>query len=85
MWLTGFDAACLDVLYWDKPLQGRQLMQAISIVNNARINKPGGLIVDYMGISDYLNEMSKDYIKRGGDGAANTRYARGNNYNGTAT
>ena len=69
MWLTGFDAACLDVLYWDKPLQGRQLMQAISIVNNARINKPGGLIVDYMGISDYLSEMTNNYVKRGGDGA----------------
>ena len=51
MWLTGFDAPCLHTLYIDKPMQGHNLMQAIARVNRVYKDKPGGLVVDYLGIA----------------------------------
>jgi len=54
MWLTGFDAPCLHTMYADKPMQGHGLMQAIARVNRVFKDKPGGLIVDYLGLADQL-------------------------------
>lgn len=63
MWLTGFDAPCLHTLYIDKPMRGHGLMQAIARVNRVFKDKPGGLIVDYLGIAEQLKEALKDYTK----------------------
>ncbi len=63
MWLTGFDAPCLHTLYVDKPMRGHGLMQAIARVNRVFKDKPGGLIVDYLGIADQLKEALKDYTE----------------------
>ena len=52
MWLTGFDAPCLHTIYVDKPMRGHGLMQAIARVNRVFKDKPGGLVVDYLGIAD---------------------------------
>src|ERR1043166_938716 len=54
MWLTGFDAPCLHTLYVDKPMHGHGLMQAIARVNRVFGDKPGGLVVDYLGLADQL-------------------------------
>ena len=54
MWLTGFDAPCLHTMYADKPMQGHGLMQAIARVNRVFRDKPGGLVVDYLGLADQL-------------------------------
>ncbi len=51
MWLTGFDAPSLHTMYLDKPMQGHTLMQAIARVNRVFKDKPGGLVVDYIGIA----------------------------------
>jgi type I restriction enzyme R subunit len=51
MWLTGFDAPCLHTMYVDKPMQGHGLMQAIARVNRVFKDKPGGLVVDYLGLA----------------------------------
>ena len=51
MWLTGFDAPCLTTMYIDKPMQGANLAQAIARVNRVFGDKPGGLVVDYIGIA----------------------------------
>jgi type I restriction enzyme R subunit len=56
MWLTGFDVPCLHTMYVDKPMQGHSLMQAIARVNRVYKDKPGGLIVDYIGLA---NELKK--------------------------
>jgi len=56
MWLTGFDAPCLNTLYIDKPMKGHNLMQAIARVNRVYKDKPGGLIVDYLGIANDLKK-----------------------------
>jgi type I restriction enzyme R subunit len=56
MWLTGFDAPVLHTMYVDKPMQGHSLMQAIARVNRVFKDKPGGLVVDYLGIADALKE-----------------------------
>ncbi|WP_025769453.1 type I restriction endonuclease subunit R [Thioalkalivibrio sp. HK1] len=61
MWLTGFDAPCLHTMYIDKPMRGHNLMQAIARVNRVFRNKPGGLIVDYIGILQYLKEALAEY------------------------
>ncbi|MGB3401543.1 MAG: type I restriction endonuclease subunit R [Microcoleaceae cyanobacterium] len=63
MWLTGFDAPCLHTLYVDKPMQGHNLMQAIARVNRVFKDKPGGLVVDYLGIADPLKDALKAYTK----------------------
>lgn len=61
MWLTGFDAPCMHTMYIDKPMRGHNLMQAIARVNRVFSNKPGGLIVDYIGIGQNLKSALRDY------------------------
>lgn len=61
MWLTGFDAPCMNTMYVDKPMRGHGLMQAIARVNRVFKNKPGGLIVDYIGIAQNLKKALADY------------------------
>lgn len=63
MWLTGFDAPCLHTLYIDKPMRGHGLMQAIARVNRVFKDKPGGLVVDYVGIADQLKAALNDYTE----------------------
>ena len=61
MWLTGFDAPCLHTMYVDKPMRGHGLMQAIARVNRVFRDKPGGLVVDYIGLADQLKKAIADY------------------------
>ena len=68
MWLTGFDAPCLHSLYIDKPMKGHSLMQAIARVNRVYLDKPGGLIVDYIGIASELKKALSFYTASGGKG-----------------
>jgi type I restriction enzyme R subunit len=69
MWLTGFDAPCLNTMYVDKPMRGHSLMQAIARVNRVFKDKPGGLIVDYLGIGTDLKKALSFYGEAGGKGA----------------
>jgi type I restriction enzyme R subunit len=69
MWLTGFDAPCLHTMYVDKPMRGHNLMQAIARVNRVFKDKPGGLIVDYIGIATDLKKALATYTESGGKGA----------------
>jgi len=64
MWLTGFDAPCLRTMYADKPMQGHGLMQAIARVNRVFRDKPGGLVVDYLGL-DVTRECSSKNPRHG--------------------
>lgn len=64
MWLTGFDAPCLHTMYLDKPMKGHGLMQAIARVNRVFKDKPGGLVVDYLGIADQLKLALADYTEK---------------------
>jgi type I restriction enzyme R subunit len=64
MWLTGFDAPCLHTMYIDKPMKGHNLMQAIARVNRVFGAKPGGLVVDYLGIAQDLKDALKEYTER---------------------
>ncbi len=66
MWLTGFDAPCLHTMYADKPMQGHGLMQAIARVNRVFRDKPGGLVVDYLGLADQLKKALVTYTENGG-------------------
>lgn len=68
MWLTGFDAPCLNTLYVDKPMSGHNLMQAIARVNRVFKDKEGGLIVDYLGIAQDLKKALSIYTASGGKG-----------------
>ncbi len=68
MWLTGFDAPCLTTMYVDKPMRGHNLMQAIARVNRIFKDKPGGLIVDYLGIGTDLKKALSFYGEAGGKG-----------------
>lgn len=68
MWLTGFDAPCLHTIYIDKPMQGHNLMQAIARVNRVYKDKPGGLVVDYLGIASDLKKALSFYADSGGKG-----------------
>lgn len=68
MWLTGFDAPCLHTMYIDKPMQGHGLMQAIARVNRVFRDKPGGLVVDYLGLADQLKKALAIYTESGGKG-----------------
>jgi len=68
MWLTGFDVPCLNTLYIDKPMKGHNLMQAIARVNRVYKDKPGGLIVDYLGIANDLKKALSFYSDAGGKG-----------------
>jgi len=65
MWLTGFDVPCLHTMYIDKPMKGHTLVQAIARVNRVYKDKPGGLIVDYIGIASDLKEALFVYSKSG--------------------
>jgi len=69
MWLTGFDVPCLNTMYVDKPMKGHNLMQAIARVNRVFKDKPGGLIVDYIGIASDLKTALSTYTASGGKGA----------------
>ena len=69
MWLTGFDAPCLHTMYADKPMQGHGLMQAIARVNRVFRDKPGGLVVDYLGLADQLKKALITYTESGGQGS----------------
>ena len=68
MWLTGFDAPNLHTMYIDKKMQGANLMQAIARVNRVYKDKPGGLIVDYIGIGQDLRNAMVTYLQSGGEG-----------------
>ncbi len=68
MWLTGFDVPCLHTMYFDKPMKGHSLMQAIARVNRVYLDKPGGLIVDYIGIASDLKKAMAIYASSGGRG-----------------
>jgi type I restriction enzyme, R subunit len=68
MWLTGFDAPSMHTLYVDKPMQGHGLMQAIARVNRVWGDKPGGLVVDYLGLGDNLRKAMITYSEAGGRG-----------------
>lgn len=69
MWLTGFDAPCLHTMYVDKPMRGHGLMQAIARVNRVFGDKPGGLVVDYLGLAYELKQALAAYTESGGKGA----------------
>jgi type I restriction enzyme R subunit len=68
MWLTGFDVPCLHTMYIDKPMKGHTLMQTISRVNRVFQDKPGGLIVDYLGIATDMKKALSFYSDSGGKG-----------------
>ncbi len=68
MWLTGFDAPSLHTMYVDKPMRGHGLMQAIARVNRVFKDKPGGLVVDYLGLADELRRALATYTEAGGTG-----------------
>ena len=68
MWLTGFDAPSLHTMYVDKPMRGHGLMQAIARVNRVFEDKPGGLVVDYLGLAHELKRALATYTESGGKG-----------------
>src|SRR3989441_11393900 len=68
MWLTGFDAVSLHSMYVDKPMRGHGLMQAIARVNRVFREKPGGLVVDYLGLAHELKQALATYTESGGTG-----------------
>ena len=70
MWLTGFDAPSLHTMYVDKPMQGHNLFQAITRVNRVFKDKPGGLVVDYLGLANDLKKAVDNYTRSGGRGNA---------------
>ena len=73
MWLTGFDAPSLHTMYVDKPMRGHGLMQAIARVNRVFRDKPGGLVVDYLGLAQELKRALAVYTESGGRGNAAPR------------
>ena len=68
MWLTGFDAPSLHTMYVDKPMRGHRLMQAFARVNRVFNDKPGGLVVDYLGLAHELRQALATYTESGGRG-----------------
>jgi type I restriction enzyme, R subunit len=68
MWLTGFDVPCLHTMYVDKPMHGHGLMQAIARVNRVYKDKPGGLVVDYLGLAEELKRALATYTQAKGKG-----------------
>jgi type I restriction enzyme R subunit len=76
MWLTGFDAPSLHTMYVDKPMRGHGLMQAIARVNRVFRDKPGGLVVDYLGLADELRQALATYTEAGGTGETAVDQAR---------
>jgi type I restriction enzyme R subunit len=73
MWLTGFDAPCAHTMYVDKPMRGHNLMQAIARVNRVFKDKPGGLVVDYIGIATELKHALVEYTNSKGKGRPTIR------------
>lgn len=73
MWLTGFDAPCVHTMYVDKPMRGHNLMQSIARVNRVFKDKPGGLVVDYIGIGNELKYALKTYTDAKGKGSPTNR------------
>jgi len=73
MWLTGFDAPCVHTMYVDKPMRSLNLMQAIARVNRVFKDKPGGLVVDYIGIATELKQALVEYTKSKGKGKPTNR------------
>ncbi|MGQ9603484.1 MAG: type I restriction endonuclease subunit R [bacterium] len=69
MWLTGFDCPSLQTMYIDKPMRGHTLMQAIARVNRVFRDKPGGLVVDYLGLAHELKQALATYTESGGRGS----------------
>lgn len=69
MWLTGFDCPPMHTMYLDKPLAGHNLMQAIARVNRVFGEKPGGVVVDFLGIADELRDAVQTYTQAGGEGS----------------
>ena len=69
MWLTGFDCPPLHTMYLDKPLAGHNLMQAIARVNRVFGEKPGGVVVDFLGVADQLRDAVQTYTQAGGEGS----------------
>lgn len=67
MWLTGFDAPCMHTMYLDKPMRGHGLMQAIARVNRVFRDKPGGLVVDYLGLAAELKKALAEYTEQDRD------------------
>ncbi len=70
MWLTGFDCPSMHTMYVDKPMGGHNLMQAIARVNRVFRDKPGGLVVDYLGLAEALKDALSNYTASGGKGNA---------------
>ncbi len=70
MWLTGFDCPSMHTMYVDKPMSGHNLMQAIARVNRVFRDKPGGLVVDFLGLAESLKRALADYSESGGRGDA---------------
>ena len=70
MWLTGFDCPPAHTMYLDKPLATHNLMQAIARVNRVYGEKPGGLIVDLLGLTDQLSDALNIYTQAHGKGKA---------------
>ena len=68
MWLTGFDVPSMHTIYIDKPMKGHNLMQAIARINRVYKDKPGGLVVDYLGIASDLKKALSFYSDSGGKG-----------------
>jgi type I restriction enzyme R subunit len=64
MWLTGFDSPPMHTMYVDKPMRGAGLMQAIARINRTFLDKPAGLVVDYIGIAESLRAALSDYTER---------------------
>src|ERR1051326_1997437 len=67
MWLTGFDAPSMHTMYLDKPMRGHSLMQAIARVNRVFRDKPGGLVVDYLGLAAELKKALAEYTEQDRD------------------
>ena len=76
MWLTGFDVPSLHTMYVDKPMRGHGLMQAIARVNRVFKDKPGGLVVDYLGLAHELKQRTGDVHGERRHGANRTRSRR---------
>ena len=77
MWLTGFDAPSLHTMYVDKPMRGHGLMQAIARVKRVFRDKPGGLVVDYLGLAHELKRALATYTESGGKGQTAARQGAG--------
>ncbi len=76
MWLTGFDAPCLHTMYVDKPMRGHGLMQAIARVNRVFQDKPGGLVVDYLGLAARAEGRAGDLHRKRRHGEDSDRPGR---------